>query len=125
MRALVIDDSKVLRRILRGILAEAGFEVAEAADGREALAVLRELGTADVALVDWQMPEMDGFAFIRAVRADPDLRALHLIMVTGENEPGQIAGALEAGADAYVVKPFDKETIRGQLTRLGIPTSLS
>src|SRR3982751_4557510 len=101
MRALIVDDARAMRLILRQILHKLGFEVAEAAHGREALDRLRQrdVGAPDVVLVDCQMPEMDGFALVEAVRADPDLRGLRVIMVTGEEEAAQAARALAAGAD--------------------------
>ena len=118
MRALVIDDARAMRLVLRQILHKLGFEVTEAGNGREGLEQLRRSGPPDVAFVDGYMPEMDGFAFIRAVRADPGLSGLRVVMVTAADDPAQVAAALEAGADEYVVKPFNKETILGKLDRL-------
>lgn len=122
VRALVIDDSKAVRRILGEILQELGFEVWEAANGREALRLLKEVEAADLALVDWNMPEMDGIEFVRAVRADTAYDDLRLIMVTTEAEEDKVVGALNEGADAYVVKPFTKATIVQKLDVLGVQT---
>src|SRR5437764_592782 len=120
MRALVIDDSRIMRSILRQILAPTGFEVSEAGDGRQGLEHLRQLGKPDVVLVDWNMPVMDGLSFIRAVRADPAWAGLPLLMITTETEMDRISEALEAGADEYLMKPFSQEAFLGKLDLLGI-----
>ena len=120
MRALVIDDSKVIRAILRGILEKAGFEVAEACNGREALQRLEQLGPTELALVDWNMPEMDGLSFVKAVRAEPRHAGLRLMLVSTENEQARLSAALEAGADEYVMKPFSREVILEKLELLGL-----
>ena len=123
MRALVVDDSRATRTILRQILKEIGFEVSEAGHGREALERLKEIGTPDLALVDWNMPEMNGFEFVRAVRADHAYDSMRLMMVTTETEMEQVAKALEAGANEYVMKPFTKDVILEKLDFLGIARS--
>ena len=120
MRALVIDDSKAMRTILGGMLKGMGFEVAEAIHGREALERLQESGPADLALVDWNMPEMNGFEFVQAVRARTDYDAMRLMMVTTETEVTQVMRALEAGANEYVMKPFTKDAIREKLEIMGV-----
>ena len=125
MRALVIDDARTMRMILRQILQKIGFEVTEASNGHEGLEQLREFSRPDVVLVDGQMPVMDGLAFIQAVRADPIFHDLHLIMVTAEDEQAQVAKAIATGADDYIIKPFNKEIIRTKLERLGITASHS
>ena len=117
MFALVVDDSKATRMILGQILRQIGFEVAEAGDGREGLEQLKRLHPHAV-LVDWNMPDMNGLEFVRAVRADPSYAGLRLLLVTSEEDQGQILIALEAGADAYVKKPFTKEVI---LEKLQLP----
>jgi two-component system chemotaxis response regulator CheY len=118
MRALVIDDSRTIRSILGKTLRRLGYDVAEAGDGREALARLKELGKCDLALVDWNMPEMDGLAFVKAVRADGAYADLRLMMVTTENELSRVATALEAGADEYIMKPFTEEVLLDKLALL-------
>ncbi len=123
MRALVVDDSRATRTILRQILKEIGFEVSEAGHGREALERLKEIGTPDLALVDWNMPEMNGFEFVRAVRADHAYDSMRLMMVTTETKMEQVAKALEAGANEYVMKPFTKDVILEKLDLLGIARS--
>lgn len=120
MHALVIDDSRAMRMILKQILQEMGFQVSEAGNGREALDRLRQMEKADIALVDWNMPEMNGFEFVCAVRAEAAYNDVRLMMVTTESEMSQMVKALEAGANEYVMKPFTKEVIREKLAILGI-----
>lgn len=123
VRALVIDDSKTMRSILGRILSQIGFEVAVAGNGREGLERLRQWADTNIVLVDWNMPEMDGLAFVRAVRADPAFRSVHLMMVTTESELSRVATALDAGADEYVMKPFTEQVIREKLELLGVTRS--
>lgn len=123
MRALVIDDSKAMRAILRQILSDAGFEVLEASHGREALDRLREAGAVELALVDWNMPGMNGYDFVVAVRAEPAFKDLRLMMVTTETDKAQVVRALAAGANEYVMKPFTKDVILEKLVVLGIPAA--
>ncbi len=123
MHALVVDDSSTIRMILKKFLTKLGFQVVEAADGREALERLREMAQADLVLVDWNMPEMNGVDFIRAVRAERAYDAVPLVMVTTNVELEQVAAALEAGANEYVMKPFTLDVIREKLELLGLPTT--
>jgi len=123
MRALVIDDSRTMRVVLRRILQGCDFEVYEAGDGLEALDVLRDVGQADVALIDYNMPRMNGLDFIRAVRRDGMYRGLCLMMVTSESEADKVAAALAAGAHEYVMKPFTSEIIIEKLGLLGLLTA--
>jgi len=118
--ALVIDDSKAIRLILSQILKELGFEVCSASHGIEALERLKEVGKVDLALVDWNMPEMNGFEFVCAVRKEEKYNDIRLMMVTTETEMAQVIKALEAGANEYVMKPFTKEIIREKINLLGI-----
>jgi two-component system, chemotaxis family, chemotaxis protein CheY len=121
MRALVVDDSKVIRKILRQILGNLGFEVLEASTGVEGLARLKEMDrAAHLVMVDWNMPEMDGIDFVRAVRAEPIYDGLTLVMVTTNNELQDVATALEAGANEYIMKPFTQDVIQGKLALLGL-----
>ena len=120
MKALVIDDSRAMRTILKGILTGLGFEVFQAEDGLDALEKLAEVGSLDLALVDWNMPAMNGFEFVQAVRKLTEYDALKLMMVTTETEMEQVVQALEAGADEYVMKPFTREVILEKLQMLGI-----
>jgi two-component system chemotaxis response regulator CheY len=107
-----------MRLMISRYLTELGFGVAEAANGREALQCLAAGAPPAVALVDWNMPEMNGFDLICAVRADPRYRGMRIVMVTTETETSQMVRALEAGADEYVMKPFTKEVIREKLELL-------
>ena len=120
MRALVVDDSKAIRVILGNILRGLGFEVVEAANGRQALERLAEVGKADLVLVDWNMPEMDGLEFIRQVRARDGHEDMTMVMVTTETETENVVRALAAGANEYVMKPFSKEMLTEKLALLGL-----
>jgi two-component system chemotaxis response regulator CheY len=122
VHALVVDDSKPIRGILRKYLIKMGFTVVEACDGREGLARLQEMPRADLVLVDWNMPELNGVGFVRAVRAIRAYDSLPLVMVTTNNEIEQISMALEAGANEFVMKPFTQDVIREKLELLGITT---
>ncbi len=111
-KAMVIDDSRAIRMILGRILSNLGYEVHPAGNGREALGVLsREADGMCLALVDWNMPEVTGIEFVRAVRAVSAFRHVVLIMVTTETETEQMQSALEAGADEYIMKPFTEDMI--------------
>ena len=119
--ALVIDDSRAMRGILKRILLPLGFEVREAANGKEALDLLwNEDLSPEVALVDWNMPEMNGLDFVTAVRKQKHLRQMTLMMVTTEAEHSQIVRALAAGAHEYVIKPFTADAIVDKLAYLGL-----
>lgn len=120
MRVLVVDDSRAIRRIIGEIMKQLGFEVSEAGNGVEALQRLEELGAPDLVLVDWNMPEMNGLDFIKAVRANPAYSDLPMMMVTTETEMERMALAFMAGVNEYVMKPFDKATILDKLQLLGI-----
>ena len=120
MRALVIDDSRTMRRIVSRILEPLGFEVAEAADGQQALDLLAGGLEADLACVDWNMPVMDGLTFVTQVRANREWRDITLMMVTTESEQGQIVRALAAGAHEYLVKPFTTQEFKAKLALLGL-----
>jgi len=123
MRALVIDDSRAIRSIIREILKGFGFDVVEAANGREALARLREMDHADLALVDWNMPEMNGLEFVRAVRAESIYDDMPMMMVTTESDMTNMILALESGANEYVMKPFTRDVLREKIELLGINLS--
>ena len=120
MKALVVEDSTTIRMILRKFLGKLGFDVVEAGNGREGLDRLKEMTRADVVLVDWNMPEMNGVDFVRAVRADHGYDGLPLVMVTTNVELENVAEALDAGANEYVMKPFTLDMIREKLELLGI-----
>jgi two-component system, chemotaxis family, chemotaxis protein CheY len=122
MQAMVVDDSRVMRTILTRLLTGMNFTVLQASDGAEALQMLEDGARPDVALVDWNMPVMDGLTFIKRCRANPDYRDLVLMMVTTESEQSQIVRAMAAGAHDYVVKPFTEEMIVQKLGLLGLTT---
>jgi two-component system chemotaxis response regulator CheY len=119
--AMVIDDSRAMRGILKRILLPLGFEVREAGNGRDALDQLwNEDLHPQLALIDWNMPEMNGLEFVVAVRKQKHLRQMTLMMVTTESEQGQIVRALAAGAHEYVIKPFTAEAIIEKLAYMGL-----
>jgi two-component system chemotaxis response regulator CheY len=120
MRVLVIDDSRAVRMIIGSILGELGMDVVEAADGRQALAMLEENPDVELMLVDWNMPQMNGFDFIRAVRSQRAYDGVRIMMVTTETEGAQVARALEAGANEYLMKPFTKEVLVAKLALLDV-----
>lgn len=112
MQAIVIDDSRAMRGIIKRALVGMGFECFEAADGREAIAKLAEHGRAPtLAMVDWNMPNMNGLEFIKAVRADRAYDEMRIVMVTTEVEMHQVQAALEAGATEYLMKPFTEDAL--------------
>ena len=119
MQALIVDDSTTMRMILKAYLQKMGFTVTEAVNGLDALVKLRAMGKADVVLVDWNMPEMDGLDFVKAVRAETGYAAIPLMMVTTNSEREHVELALEAGANEYVMKPFTGAMIREKLEMLG------
>jgi two-component system chemotaxis response regulator CheY len=118
---LVVDDARTVRRILARILQEAGYEVVEAENGRDALAWLASGQAAHLVFVDWDMPEMNGLAFVRKVRENPQFREVRLVMVTKETRLHNVKEALEAGADEYIMKPFTREVVLDKLQLLGLP----
>ena len=120
MRALVIDDSKAMRMILKRELVALGFEVFEAGDGQEALSRLAELGPVEVVLVDWTMPGMDGMTFVHQVRAEAAYEEMRVVMITSESDPAQIFHALMAGVDEYATKPITREALAEKLGLVGL-----
>ena len=119
MRALIIDDSKAIRSILADILGDIGFTTYEAGNGLEALSMLKK-EKVDMALVDWNMPEMNGCEFVQEVRKDDTYKDMQIMMVTTETAIDKVAEALEAGANEYIMKPFTKEMIVEKLVLMGI-----
>jgi len=124
MHAMVIDDSRAMRMILRRIVSKLNFEVSEAADGQEALDLLATMTQVpELALIDWNMPNMTGLEFVTKARSEPRLREMTLVMVTTESEQNQIVRALAAGAHEYVIKPFTEGAMIEKLALLGlVPT---
>lgn len=120
-KAMVVDDSKAIRMILAKTLRELGYQICEAANGKEALSVFeQESPDISLVLVDWNMPQMDGLEFVKRFRSNPHNSSVVLVMVTTETEVEQMIRALEAGANEYVMKPFTKEIIQDKLRLLGV-----
>jgi two-component system chemotaxis response regulator CheY len=120
MRALVIDDSRTVRIIIGQILREVGMEVHEASNGLEALEALKRAPDIELLLVDWNMPEMNGFDFVCQVRAQRAYDAVRILMVTSEAQGEQVTRALNAGANEYLMKPFSKEVLVAKLNLLDV-----
>jgi two-component system, chemotaxis family, chemotaxis protein CheY len=123
VRALVVDDSRATRMILRKILESIGFEVEQAENGRVALELLQSwvpYDVPDLALVDWNMPEMNGLELIEVVRDLPEFDAMKIIMCTTETEVSQMTLAMLSGANEYVMKPFTADTILAKMAFIGL-----
>ncbi|MPY95592.1 MAG: response regulator [Acidimicrobiia bacterium] len=118
--ALVVDDSRAIRALLKRLLVRRDFAIHEAGNGREGLDRLVEVGPVDLVLVDWNMPEMDGLEFIKAVRSQSAYERVVIVMVTSESEPAHIARALMAGADEYAIKPLTGEGLVEKLELVGL-----
>lgn len=116
---LVVDDSKVIRKVARHILETLNFDVSEAADGKEALDSCMT-SVPDVILLDWNMPVMSGMDFLRALRDTALSSRPKVVFCTTENGMAYIRAAIEAGADEYVMKPFDRETLESKLQIVGL-----
>lgn len=116
---LVVDDSKVIRKVARHILETLHFTVEEAGDGREALAYCQN-ASPDVVLLDWNMPVMSGMEFLRALAHSNIANRPKVVFCTTENGLAHIRAAIDAGADEYVMKPFDRETLESKLQIVGL-----
>jgi two-component system chemotaxis response regulator CheY len=119
MRALIVDDSRFVRGLLRGLLEERGIECEEAVDGHAGMDQLYGGAHFDLALLDWNMPVMDGLAMLKQLRAE-GFDGLKVMMVTTEADNDFIIRALDAGADEYLMKPFDDEALSEKLAMLGL-----
>ena len=120
MRALVVDDSRAMRKIIAGALKKLGYETVEAGDGVQALEALKGGPLPDLATIDWNMPVMDGLTLVTQVRANREYRTMTMMMVTTEAEHGQIVRALAAGAHEYLIKPFTPDALEEKLALLGL-----
>lgn len=120
MRMLIIDDSSTMRGYLAAIAADLGVASEQAPDGAAALERLERRPSFEVALVDWDMPRMDGIEFVRAVRARPEFSDLKLMMVTSHNGMQDVRAALACGADDFLMKPLDTEMVAEKLQILGL-----
>ncbi len=116
---LVVDDSRVVRKVARRILEAHGFDVAEAENGQDALAHCRRTLPQGV-LLDWNMPVMDGMAFLRALRAEYGAAGPKVVFCTTENEVAQVAAASASGAQGYITKPFDAAILTGKFAEIGL-----
>ncbi|WP_348262146.1 response regulator [Telmatobacter sp. DSM 110680] len=119
MRALIVDDSRFVRGFLLGLLEERGIACEEADDGQAGLVRLRSGVSFDLALIDWNMPVMNGFQMLTSLRAE-GFRDLKVMMVTTEAEMDFVIRALDSGADEYLMKPFDEDALIEKLNLLGI-----
>lgn len=121
MRALIIDDSRAMRRMLGNTITELGFEFSEAADGEKALEELAALESPpELILVDWNMPTMDGLEFVKRARKQPQYANCRILMVTTEWDVDRMTAAMEAGADEYLMKPFEKEALIDKIQMVGL-----
>ena len=111
MKVLVVDDSAIMRKVIEQILEMLGHEAVPAANGVEAFERLKEHDDVQLILLDWNMPEMNGIEFLRAVKDRPGLSKIPVIMLTTESERRKMIEAIEAGAKHYLTKPFQPETL--------------
>lgn len=120
LKILVVDDFSTMRRIVKNLLVELGFTatlIQEADDGVSAMAMLKAQPF-DFVVTDWNMPNMTGIDLLRAIRAEPALKALPVLMVTAENNRDQIIAAAQAGVNGYIVKPFTAATLQEKLAKV-------
>jgi two-component system chemotaxis response regulator CheY len=116
MRMLLVDDSVTMRRIQKTQINGLGItDIIEAGDGQEALGKLKSNMPIDMVLLDWNMPVMDGMAFLKTVRADAAFAGVKIIMCTSESEKSKVVEALKAGANNYIVKPFTPEALKEKI----------
>jgi len=118
LKVLAVDDSPTMRRIIVNTLKRAGFpDVGEATDGKDALAKLK-VDTFDFIITDWNMPEMDGLAFVTTLRATPEYEKLPVLMVTTRSVKDDIVEAMKAGVNNYIVKPFTPDTLKQKIEQI-------
>ena len=116
---LIVDDSRTIRKVSREIIESLSFEVTEAENGAAGLSECRAR-MPDVVLLDWNMPVMDGYSFLKELRKSPGGEAPKVVFCTTENDLDHITRALEAGADEYIMKPFDKAILAAKFQELGL-----
>lgn len=116
---LVVDDSRVVRKVVRRIVEDLGFECAEAEDGQKALESC-EAAMPDFILLDWNMPVMSGIEFLEKLRATEEGKKPKVVFCTTENDMAHIQRAMQAGADEYIMKPFDNEIVASKLQQIGL-----
>lgn len=117
-RCLIVDDSRVIRRVARRIVEDLGFKVEEAVDGVKALDATR-VSMPNIVLLDWEMPNLSGLGYLKELRALPNGQAPKVVFCATENDPEHIQEALDAGADEYIMKPFDGEIVRAKFDIIG------
>jgi two-component system chemotaxis response regulator CheY len=118
MKILVVDDFSTMRRIVKNVLKQIGFEnLEEAEDGVQALAKLKS-GSYGFVVTDWNMPNMDGLEFFKAARKEPNLKDIPFLMVTAEAEKDKVISAIQAGVNNYIVKPFTAEIFKEKMDRI-------
>jgi len=123
MKALIVDDARVVRMALRGIMQQLGWQVLEAENGKHAMEQMQKNSDISLILLDWHMPVMNGYDFLVSLRASPEhVEKPQVIMVTTEASMPSILKAISAGANEYIMKPFDAEMIQEKLGMLGLPT---
>ena len=118
-RCLIVDDSRVVRKVARRIIEDLRFEADEAADGQQALDACRK-GMPDAVLLDWNMPVMNGIDFLRALRREPGGERPVVVFCTTENDVNHIAEAMRSGANEYIMKPFDSEIVESKFSEVGL-----
>jgi len=116
---LVVDDSSVIRKVARRILEDLEFEISEAEDGKEALMACRR-NMPDAILLDWNMPVMDGLEFLTALRKEDNGALPKVVFCTTENDVAYIARAMHAGANEYIMKPFDRDIVEAKFQEVGL-----
>ena len=116
---LIVDDSSVIRKVARRILEGMDFQIVEAEDGEQALDECRKQ-LPEAVLLDWNMPKMDGYEFLRMLRKRPGGDAPKVVFCTTENDVAHIARALHAGANEYIMKPFDKDIVEAKFQEVGL-----
>ncbi|HUC49336.1 MAG TPA: response regulator [Xanthobacteraceae bacterium] len=116
---LVVDDSSVIRKVARRILEGLDFQISEAENGEEAIETCKSQ-LPDAILLDWNMPKMDGYAFLRVLRRLPGGDKPKVVFCTTENDVAHIARALHAGANEYIMKPFDKDIVEAKFQEVGL-----
>ena len=120
MKILIIDDSKAMRTFLDYVVRQLNFDTVLAEDGQQAIELLQGENGIDLALVDWDMPRVNGLEFVQAVRKDPRFDSIKLMMVTTQNSMDRVATALSAGATDFLMKPVTPELLKDKLRLLGV-----
>lgn len=120
MKVLIVDDSRTMRRYLNAIVRDLSIETEQAASGEEALECLHDSGPFELALVDWNMPGMDGLTLVRRIRENPEFNGTKLMMVTARNEKEAVIEAVSWGADDFLMKPLTAEMVEDKFRILGL-----